>query len=208
MKTRPPRPLRQAPAGREIRRIAVFTEGEKTEPGYLTHWYRAYRDRAQVHISGGLRDPMTTVDRAIAQKHSEAREAKRGHGRASDEYWCVIDDDQRPSVSRALEKAEANGIGIAVSNPCVELWFILHFQDQAAEINSKPAQARSKKLLNCDKILDDRALRELTERFPEAKARAVKLDAKHRGDGRPARSNPSSGMWMLIDRITGEAPRD
>ena len=28
------------------------------------------------------------------------------------------------------------------------------------------------------------------------------------GDGRPARSNPSSGVWKLVDRITGQAPGD
>lgn len=204
MKSPPPRPLKRPSSGRAIRRIAVFAEGEKTEPGYLTHWYRAYRDRVQVDIKGGLRDPVTTVEEAIAQKHREARQAKRGQGRASDDYWCVIDDDGRSSVGPAVEKAEANGIRVAVSNPCVELWFILHFRDQTAELDSKRAQAISKELLGCDKILKEQALDELMERFPEARARALRLDAKHLGDGRAPRSNPSSGMWRLIDRITGE----
>lgn len=205
---RPPRRLERASPGRAPRQIAVFAEGEKTEPGYLTHWYRAYRDRVQVDIRGGLRDPVTTVEEAIAQKHREAREARRGRGRASDEYWCVIDDDGRSSVAPAVEKAEANGIQVAVSNPCVEVWFILHFRDQAAELESKRAQAISKELLMCDKILHEQALDELMERFPEARARALRLDAKHLGDGRAPRSNPSSGMWRLIDRITDDSPID
>ena len=179
---RRPRSLGRASPGSAPRQIAVFAEGSKTEPDYLANWYRAYRDRVQVNITGGLRDPTTTVERAVSQKRSEAREAKRGRGRASDEYWCVIDDDERSSVSLAVEKAEANGIHVAVSNPCVELWFILHFQDQDAEIKSKPAQAICQDLLRCQKVLDERALHELMERFPEARARAVRLDAKHLGD--------------------------
>lgn len=201
----PPRPLRRAPTSRAIRRIAVFAEGEKTEPGYLTHWHRAYRDRVQVDIKGGLGTPMTVVDHAVCQKRHESREAKRGRGRASDEYWCVFDTDQHPNVGLAINKAQTNGINVALSNPCIELWFILHFQDQTAHIERSDAQAVSKELLKCGKILDYAALEKLTEWFSEAKIRAMNLDNKHRGDGRAAGSNPSSGMWKLIDQVTGEA---
>lgn len=204
MSRRPPRPLKRRPAARAVRRIAVFAEGEKTEPGYLTHWHRAYRDRVQLDISGGLGAPMTVVDRAVEQQRRETAAARRGRGRASDEYWCVFDVDQHPNVGAAVQKATANGIGVAVSNPCVEFWFILHFQDQNAHIERHAAQAVSKQFLRCGKILDERALRMLTEGFPQAKTRAKALDAKHLGDGRPARSNPSTGMWMLVDRITDE----
>ena len=195
-------------SGSAPRQIAVFTEGKKTEPDYLAYWHRAHRDRVQVVIFGDLGAPMTVVNRAVKQKRSEAREARRGRGRASDEYWCVIDVDQHANLGPAVEKAIANGINVAVSNPCVELWFILHFQDQAAEIDKKRAQAISEKLLKCKKVLDERALQALADEFPEAKARAETLDAMHFGDGRPARSNPSSGVWKLVDRITGQAPGD
>lgn len=203
MNARPTRPLTRVPASRTIRRIAVFAEGEKTEPGYLTHWHRAHRDRVQVSVEGGLGAPMTVVDRAVQQRRHEAREARRGRGRASDEHWCVFDIDRHPNVAPAIEKAQANDIGVAVSNPCIELWFILHFQDQTAHIERGDAQAISTRLLKCNKVLDEPALQVLEERFAEAKVRAKALDAKHLGDDRAARSNPSSGMWMLIDRITG-----
>ena len=208
MSRRPPRPLGRASPGGAPRQIAVFAEGKKTEPDYLAYWHRVHRDRVQVTVLGGLGAPMTVVDRAVKQKRSEAREAKRGRGRARDEYWCVIDVDQHANLGPAVEKAIANGISVAVSNPCVELWFILHFQDQAGEIERKRAQAISKKLLKCEKVLDERALQALADRFPEAKARAKTLDDMHFGDGRPARSNPSSSVWKLVDRITGEAPGD
>ena len=60
---------------------------------------------------------MTVVGRAVDQKRSEASEAKRGRGRASDEYWCVIDVDQHANLGPAVEKAITNGISVAVSNP-------------------------------------------------------------------------------------------
>lgn len=205
MKSRQSQPLKRRPSLPAIRRIAIFVEGEKTEPGYLTHWHRAHRDRVHVDISRGLGAPMTVVDHAVQQKRHEAKEARRGRGRASDEYWCVFDVDQHPNVRAAVEKALANGVSVAVSNPCIELWFILHFQDHTAHVERDAAQALSKQLLKCDKILNDHALQELAARFPDAKARAIALDDKHFGDGRPARSNPSSGVWRLVDRITADS---
>ena len=200
---RRPRSLGRATPGSAPRQIVVFAEGSKTEPDYLAYWHRANRGRVQVVIDGGLGAPMTVVDRAADQKRQEAKEAGRGRGRASDEYWCVFDVDQHPNVGQAIDKALANGISVAMSNPCIELWFILHFQDQSAHIERSDAQTVAKELLRCDKVLDGAALNELMERFPEAKVRAVALDNKHLGDDRAAGSNPSSGMWRLIDRITG-----
>jgi hypothetical protein len=33
-----------------------------------------------------------------------------------------------------MQQARDNGIRIAISNPCFELWILLHFQDQRAHI--------------------------------------------------------------------------
>ena len=205
---RRPRPLGRTTPDSAPRRIAVFAEGSKTEPGYLEYWHRIHRDRVQVVIERGLGAPVMVVDRAADKKRQEAKEAKRGRGRASDEYWCVFDVDQHPNVGPAIEKALANDISVAMSNPCIELWFILHFQDQTAHIEGSDAQAVSKRLLKCGKVLDNTALEDLEERFSRAKVRALALDDKHSGDGRAAGSNPSSGMWSLIDRITDDTPMD
>lgn len=194
-------PRRRITTGVPPRRISVFTEGSKTEPGYIKHWYRLYRDRVQVHVWDGLGAPMQVVERAVETKKQETREARRGRGRASDEYWCVIDVDQHPHVDRAVEKAQANDIDIAVSNPCIELWFVLHFQDQTAHIKAKTAQDISQRELKCGKALNRNALQQLTKRYPKAKTRAENLKHKHRDDGNPPQQNPSSNVWTLIDQI-------
>ena len=105
MSRRPPRPLGRASPGSTPRRVAVFTEGRKTEPDCLAHWHRAHRDRVQVVILGGLGAPMTVVGRALDQKRSEASEAKRG--RASGRYWCVMDVDQHANSGSKAGKATA-----------------------------------------------------------------------------------------------------
>lgn len=183
------------------RELLVFTEGARTEEGYLIHWWRAYRDQVTVTIDGFHGGPLPLVDRAAAAKRTEASEERRGRGRSHDEVWCVFDRDAHPNVPHAFEKAGANGIGVALSNPCIELWFLLHFRDQTAHLERDEAQSRSETLLGCEKILAPTALAELEARYEEARARARKLDEKHAGDASPRHSNPCSNLWELIDRI-------
>ena len=179
----------------------MFTEGERTEDGYLVHWRREFRDKVIVTIDSFHGGPLQLVDHAVATKRSEAREERRGGGRPHDEVWCVFDRDEHPNIPQALDKAAGNGIGVILSNPCIELWFVLHFDDQTAHLERGEAQSRSRELLSCDKNLSPDALRKLAGRYADARIRAQKLAQKHRGDGSPPHANPSSNMWELIDRI-------
>lgn len=179
----------------------MFTEGERTEDGYLVHWRRAYRDRVLVTIDAFHGAPLSLVEHAVAAKRQEAREEHRGRGRAHDEVWCVFDRDQHPNIPEALDRAAVNGVGAVLSNPCIELWFVLHFVDQTAHIERGEAQHLSRQLLNSDKVLTGSALNALAARYDDAKQRARQLDAKHHNDGSPPRSNPSTNVWELIDRI-------
>lgn len=201
MSRRSPRRLRRQRQVEPRREILVFTEGRRTEPHYLKHWEREHRDRVLLHVSDFHGTPRSLVDHAVDAKRQAVREARRGRGRAHDEVWCVFDQDEHPNIREALEKAAANGIGVVLSNPCIELWFLLHFSDQTAHVDREAAQRRSRQKLECDKSLTPAALASLTGRYAEAKRRARRLDEKHAGDGSPHHSNPSSNMWGLIDRI-------
>ena len=168
------------------------------------HWFRKHQDRVVVAIGGSHGRPRQLVEEAIAQQEHDRREERRGRGSTRAEYWCVFDRDDHPEFDRAITDAESNGIRVAVSNPCIELWFMLHFEDQTAWISSQDAQRRSKDLLKCDKVLTEVALERLEGRFADAKRRAKLLDRMHHGDGRPPRANPSSNLWELIESITGQ----
>ena len=193
---------RRGTGSRAIRReILVFTEGEKTEDGYLLPWRRAHRDTVLLEIDPFHGVPQSLVQQAVATKKAEARDQRRGRGRAHDEIWCVFDIDAHPNVSEAVQLAEAHGIGLAISNPCIELWFILHFQDQTAYLSRHNAQSAAAALLGCGKVLTRSAMDLLHDCYEDARDRAQRLDAKHEGDGSPPRSNPSSSVWSLIEAI-------
>ena len=199
---KPPGALRRPPPRRRPH-LLVFTEGRRTEPGYLESWHRIYRDRVQVTIDEFHGTPQSLVDRAVDAQREDRRNARRGQGSAYDEVWCVFDRDDHPHLNDALGKAANSGIEVALSTPCIELWFLLHFQDQTAQIHRGGAQSLSRGHLNCEKNPSPAAFEMMETAFKDAKRRARELDAKHDGDGSEPHANPSSSVWRLIDRMSG-----
>jgi hypothetical protein len=102
----------------------------------------------------------------------------------------IVIVDEHPDIGRAIELATGKGISIAVSNPCIELWFLLHFHDQRAAIDRAEAQRKSGDLLGCGKVPTTKALEQLFSSHDQARCRAKALDKKHEMDGSPPRSNP------------------
>ena len=113
----------------------------------------------------------------------------------------MFDRDEHPNFAQAIDLAEKHGINLAISNPCLELWFILHFEDRTSYLERYVAQRRAEELLGSAKVLTESALTTLADGYDEARRRAIKLDEKHAGDGSPPRSNPSSEVWRLIDML-------
>ena len=97
--------------------------------------------------------------------------------------------------------AKANGISVALSNPCIELWFVLHSADQTAFIDRYAAQSRNRELHGFDKRPNADALSQFVACYAAAKQRAVALDEMHRLNDSPERSNPSTSIPPLIDTI-------
>lgn len=199
-------PRRRATPQRETRQILVFVEGARTEDGYLKHWGRRHRGEVIVNIDERHGAPLQLVDWAVAAQKHEAYEARRGRGNPHDEIWCVFDRDQHPRVAEAIALAEQHGILVALSNPCIELWFILHYEDRTSHIDADKAKKRSHELTGCKKTLTEAALKDLEARHDQAAERAKALDSKHMGDGSPPRHNPSSEVWKLVERIRTPSP--
>jgi len=194
-------PRRKLRKERRRRSFLVLVEGKVTEEAYLLFWKRRLREHVLVDVPDFHGTPMSLVEKAVAMKEAEEKEDRRGRGRMHDEYWCVFDVDVHPYLEEAIALAETNGVRIAVSNPCIELWFLLHFQDQTAYVDRHEAGRLVKEKLGSGKRLTPEALDDLGENFDIAKQRARHLESKHHGDGTPAPGNPSSGMWSLIDAL-------
>jgi len=192
------RPLPQRPKRRSI---LVLTEGTKTEPDYIKHWYRKYRAHLSVVIEGIGVDPRSLVDRGIEEHREAAQEEKRGRGHAYSSVWVVFDHDEHPDVVNQVVRARQAGLRVAFSNPCIELWFLLHFQDQTAYIERHAAQRQVSNHLSEGKAISEQDFDQLSRNHGIAMGRAISLERMHTGNGSSPSENPSSTVWQLIEDI-------
>ena len=184
----------------------MFTEGEKTEVSYISYWARGYRGSVNVVIKNQHGVPSTLINLAAKARREDRSLGQRQ--RNNTEYWCVFDRNSHLKIPDSLEMARSNDINVAMSNPCIELWWILHFRDQRGYIEGDKAQRDSEVLLEWSKKALPTAVLEVLEgHFEDATRRARLLDEMHIGDGRPPRSNPSSNIWKLVERIRGPQAR-
>jgi hypothetical protein len=185
-----------------MRAIYVFSEGENPETQYVQAWARRHRTQVAVMIDQrfGLA-PKTMVQTAVDYKRRAQGEDRRGRGRAPDEVWCVFDVDDHPALHEAVQQAADNGIFVALSAPCVELFMILHVHDQREYISTDEAIHKAKALLGCGKKLTLSVTDQLVSSYDVARQRAIDLDQTHAGNNVPFPANPASGMYRLIDSI-------
>lgn len=89
-------------------------------------------------------DPRGLVEIAIKRKRALLREARKSKNSFDKnfEIWVVFDRDEFPQILEARELARKSEIGVAESNPCFELWGILHFEDYDSLDDAKQCQLR------------------------------------------------------------------
>ncbi|MGW6195905.1 RloB family protein [Kribbella sp. NPDC055110] len=191
--------LRRRSASRPERKtILIFCEGEASEPDYLNALKRLPEIRSNTAISlvidptPGL--PLDLVQKAVQRRRRDAE---------IDECWCVFDVEwpqHHPHLERALRIAAAEGVRVAISNPCFELWLILHFQDQAAFLHTHGAETISRRLDGRPgKRIDGAKYMQLRH---DACDRAARLANLHRGnDSQFPDNNPSSTMHELLAAV-------
>ena len=200
------RPRRGHTPRKERRVLRVLTEGRVTEPSYLIAWARRHRHSISLSLPESGMAPETLVDHA--RQHLRRRRRSRRGDQDFDEIWCMFDIDLHPNVPTAIHNARQSGIEVAVSNPCIELWLVLHVEDQTAYINRRNVQRRANELqLTFGKGIPDSAWSRLFDEFATARQRAKALDQRHAGNGSPPRSNPSTDIWRLVDRIRSAGDR-
>ncbi len=130
---------------------------------------------------------------------SRAR-AERDQNLAFDEVWCVYDVDRHPSLNDAGQLARANGIELAISNPCFELWLLLHFRESpGARDHEQLPGLLTAYLPGYAKHPD---MERLLPRYEEARLRAERLDQDASSMGERGR-NPSTGVYRLTEAIRG-----
>jgi len=119
--------FRRNPPFREpASRILVVTEGTKTEPIYFKALLRRLRlsNRLVVVVSAIGSDPLTIVETA----NRKLQENTENHKPGFEQTWLVFDtESNRVHLHEATQRAKGKGYKLAISAPCIEYWFLLHF---------------------------------------------------------------------------------
>ncbi len=164
--------------------VLVVTNGERTERQYLEElrrepWVRA--DKVLVVCQRG--DPEAVVKAANTRWDRDQFET----------CWAVCDVDQFDATSPS-RLAKEFGVGLLWSNPCFEVWLILHLAAcQTYFENARQAEAKLKKLVpSWDKRRLDFA--DFRDGVHSAVSRAQQL-------GECPTANPSTDVGRLIEHL-------
>lgn len=151
---------------RDTRLIVIATEGKDTERIYFKALANEYMNpRVHVHM----------LERGIDEKNNSSPEhvlnqlndfKKKYELETDDELWVVIDRDSwtaRMLSGVALECSKDDNMRMALSNPCIELWLLLHLVDPAPLTQEELQQwfNNKKKSKNADPYLKVRLRKEL-----------------------------------------------
>lgn len=208
MARRNPPSIRRRQSRREPKqRFFLFCEGKNTEPAYFSALKRTLTGALiTIETKPGVGVPMTIATEAIkfAKSAGLTRNSRRKKNlfEENDEVWAVFDRDEHPNFDDAVSLCEGNNVGVARSNPCFELWLILHEKDYDRPDHRDAVQRELKKLRpeydnrrgkipDCD---------DLVTRVESAEERGKVLIERREEQGDP-HGNPSTTVGMLTGAI-------
>ncbi len=179
----------------------IFCEGEKTEPTYFSRW----RERGMsLHIfKVSHTDPPGIIKDAQEIISGRSFEPTQG-----DSVWCVYDVDANSNaiLAKAATLAKKNCFDIALSNPCFELWYILHFELQGGELTSTAAIGRiSSYIAGYTKNMD--VFDTLTARIPVALTNAAIIRRRYGQEIGPIQDrscNPFTNVDVLVQKLQAQ----
>ena len=122
-----------------------------------------------------------------------------------DRVWCVFDVDKNSNdaLEAAFEAASIERVEISLSNPCIELWFLLHYIQRNASISKE--EALRELIRNIPNYQKGKPIAgEIKAGEHDAIVRAKVLDRQHKRNGYCANKkecNPSSHMFTLVEFI-------
>ncbi|MCY4467250.1 MAG: RloB family protein [Thiotrichales bacterium] len=181
-------------------RIVVATEGVLTEPEYLKLFSRFHGHHGvRVESIGVGGDPRAVVERAI----EESKKLKNDRLARRDSVWAMFDRDIHARFDEAINLAHGNNIRLAISNPCFELWGILHYQEQHAPLNRHECQRKLGELCpdfnaGAGKVFND--WNAVEQHYSAAVERAEIAAQRREEEGTPG-GNPTTTVYILTEFI-------
>ncbi len=203
---------RRRPTRAPRRRFIIYCEGENTEPAYFAALKRILRYGLIDIETNPVGAPMTTAERAVERAKAEglAKGSKKPRDSFAehDQVWAVFDRDEHPKFDDAITLCDSKGVKVGRSNPCFELWLILHIvlhdaPDDRHQLARRLRDLRPEydphgaKCCNWDEMIPN---------VEKAETHAERLLAKREEEGEPY-GRPSTTVGQLTAAIRAEATK-
>lgn len=193
------------------RRFIVYCEGGNTEPAYLDAFRRTFPEalievEAVAAVGVAYTVAKAAAERAKTLGLSPGSRKKKNSFEESDAVWAIFDRDEHPRYEEAIDICRRAKIGIGRSNPCFEVWLILHEADYDKSDGPDGVQAHLKKLRP---EYDKRGAKtpdcaDLVKRVEDAEQRAERQLARREKEG-DAYDPPSTTVFYLTRAIRAAA---
>lgn len=184
------------------KRVILIAYEEKTEKEYFKNFDDGKKDYRIVFANDNHTDPINLIE--VLKTKMERMEINHLN---NDKVYCIFDTDtdikKDKEIKKAYSLAQKYGIEIITSNPCIELWFYLHFKYTTGYMTSndilkflKDAYPQYEKGKN---VYD-----ELKSKLPLAINNAKKLEKFHLENGNDVRfleANPSTMIYKIIEEL-------
>lgn len=180
--------------------VILVCQGAETEPIYFNNFRKKEFEVAiHIHREAG-KDPIKIIQTAKYLKNDQYE------GAFIERIFCIYDVDNTLEITLKKSEKMANELGLktCVSNPCFEIWYLLHFLYSTRYYNSYdeikedliryiPEYAKNKDIFS-----------QLQPNQQKAIANARRLEEHHRNIGEDPSicgCNPSTQVFYIIEYL-------
>ena len=179
---------------RQIKKvILIVTEGARTEPKYFAH-FRTRHTNIDIQVVGSKTGGGKTDYMNLLQKAQEYQKKNQLSSANGDSVWVVADGDvdynnpnavtsKNQQLNKVRKLAERSDIQIAISNPCFEFWYLLHFRYTTKYMKNYNAVKNELVPFLPEYGKTDDVFTELASKMESAIQNAEKVEKYHLNDG-------------------------
>lgn len=184
-------------------KILIALEGKnKTEKIYFSNFEDGKKSYNISYAKGNNTDPLKLVEMLIKEIENMGLDLQD-----DDVAYCIFDTDSNPSknkiIEEAIQLANDNNIKVITSSPCVELWFLLHYDYTTAYMKSTDVIKRLKKFYpKYEKNIN--IFQDIMENLYDAIERAKKLEKYQLENNRrigTVEANPNTEIYKIIEYL-------
>ncbi len=184
-------------------KILIALEGKnKTEKTYFSNFEDGTKSYNISYAKGNNTDPLNLVQMLIKQIENMGLDLQD-----DDMAYCIFDTDTNPDknkiINEAIQLAKKNNIKIITSSPCVELWFLLHYDYTTSNMSNEEVIKRLKKFYpKYEKNVN--IYPDIIKNLDKAIERAKKLEKYQLDNNRrigTVEANPNTEFYKIVEYL-------